>query len=91
MTTTLAANVERWCLDLPPRDRPRRPHHAYGGARATGRQENRGKRHAVSPEGHLAGLPRPDAECGRLVSVDLGPWDPDHPDNCPTCVEETQR
>lgn len=92
MTSLLAANVERWCLDnLPPRPAP--PHRAYGGPRHISRHNTRTRRHAVPYEAHIAATDgwgntptRPDAECGYLGHIDLGEWDPAHPDNCPACT-----
>lgn len=59
--------------------------HAYGPERMLRRKALTGDaRHAVDEISHLCGAH--DTLCGKPVAIDLGPWDPDHPDNCRRCV-----
>lgn len=48
--------------------------------------QRRGRRHAVADATWWMGLAQPEAECGRPGAVDVGEWDPEHPDACPHCL-----
>jgi hypothetical protein len=59
--------------------------HAYVTGRAVQRKSTKDQtRHAVDEISHLCGAL--DTLCGKGVAFDLGPWEPDHPDNCRRCV-----
>lgn len=59
---------------------------AYCGQRAVDRKSTKGSlRHALTIWARMSGAM--DAECGVIGMVEVGPWDPGDPHNCPDCVK----
>jgi hypothetical protein len=64
--------------------------HSYATSRGRNRTlEAAVVRHAVDEVAHLCGAL--DSECGKTVSIDLGPWVPDDPRNCRGCTLRLSR
>jgi len=57
---------------------------AYSVQRAADRYSTTEPRHAVTLFAIISGMM--DAECGKSAPVEVGPWDPEDPLNCPRCT-----